>query len=201
MSENSIFRQLDRPWLYRLTQAILAPGADQLTHQHIQRLLSKLPGCERILDVGCGPASWLWQAGLHPVGLDISRAYSIAFNKSGEPAVTASADALPFPEACYGGVWSIGMLHHLPDEAACQAVREILRVGQPGGYVVIFDAVFPAVAWRKPLAWAIRRIDRGRFVRSQEEMEELLPSREKWSIERCPYSYNGLEILTCWLIQ
>ena len=201
MSENSIFRQLDRPWLYRLAQTLLAPGAEQLTHQQIQRLLSQLPGGEQILDVGCGPASWLWRVGLHPVGLDISRTYSMTFKQSGDPAVTASTDALPFPDASYGGVWSIGMLHHLPDDVAWQAVREIVRVSRPGGYVVIFDAVFPSVAWRKPLAWAIRRIDRGRFVRSQQKMEELLPSRERWSIERCPYSYNGLEILTCWLIQ
>jgi hypothetical protein len=75
-----------------------------------------------------------------------------------------------------------------------------MRVGQQGGYVVIFDAVFPTVPWRKPLAWAIRRMDRGRFVRSQQEIEALLPYRERWLIERQPYSYNGLEILTCWLI-
>jgi SAM-dependent methyltransferase len=200
MSENSIFRQLERPWLYRLAQTFLAPGADQFILQYIQRLLKVLPSCDTILDVGCGPSSWLWRAGLHPVGLDVSPLYSMNFNQSGEPAVTASAEALPFPKACYGGVWSIGMLHHLPDEIAHQALHEMMRVARQGGYVVIFDAVLPTAVWRNPLAWTIRRMDRGRFVRSQQDTEALLPHRERWSIERLPYSYNGLEILTCWLI-
>ncbi len=108
-----------------------------------------------------------------------------------------SANMLPFPSASFGEVWSIGMFHHLPDHVAQGALSEMMRVCRPDGHVVIFDAVLPVRAWQRPLAYILRRADRGRFVRPQAVFEALLPQRSRWSVERVPYSHTGMEIVIC----
>jgi hypothetical protein len=55
--------------------------------------------------------------------------------------------------------------------------------------------------WQRPLAYAIRKRDRGRFVRSQAAFEALLPEFPRWSLKRGLYAYNGLEIIICWLMK
>ncbi len=111
--------------------------------------------------------------------------------------VVASAAALPFATGSFDGVWSIGLFHHLSDEIAGRVVDEALRVCTPGGYAVIMDAVLPESPWRRPVAYGLRRLDRGRFMRSQSQLETLLERRGAWSTRRVTYSLNGLELLIC----
>ena len=197
MQNKLIEKLLNRPSVYNLVQNLLAYGARDLVVNHIQTLRAKLPKAERILDIGCGPKSWLWQVGAHPVGLDLTYSYCKAFHEQTEPAVMGSAGVLPFPSGSFEEVWSIGMFHHLPDTLAQQALDELLRVCSADGYIVIFDAVLPVRAWQRPLAYALRQTDRGRYVRSQTAFEQLLPQRSSWSIERVVYSRTGLEIVIC----
>ena len=93
------------------------------------------------------------------------------------------------------------MFHHLPDPLAGQALDEMLRVCRPNGHVLILDAVLPVRAWQRPLAYALRRADRGRFVRSQAAFEKLLPQRSHWSVERVAYSHTGMEIVICQFVK
>ena len=197
MQNKLIEKLLDRPGFYSLVQNLLAYGANDLVLDYIQTLRAKLPESEHILDIGCGPKSWLWQVGAHPIGLDVTYSYCKAFHGKKEPAVMGSAGVLPFESESFGEVWSIGMFHHLPDMLARQAMDEMLRVCRSNGYVLILDAVLPVHAWRRPLAYALRRADRGRFVRSQAAFEKLLPQRSHWSVERAAYSHTGMEIVIC----
>jgi len=64
----------------------------------------------------------------------------------------------------------------------------MIRVCAPKGYVVVFDAVLPIRWWLRPLAAAICRGDRGKFIRSQTTIKSLLPKRSLWSIERKLYN-------------
>lgn len=194
---NLLYGLLDRPLIYGLSQLLFAPGAERLLVEELRRVVPDFSMAGPMLDVGCGPSSWLWKIGLRPLGLDISPQYSAAFHKDGDPAVTGSALDLPFADAAFGGVWCIGVLHHLPDDAARQAVREMVRVCRPGGYVALFDAVLPVAAWRRPLAYVVRRLDRGRFMRRQVELEDLLVDRQKWHVSRFTYAFNGLEMGLC----
>jgi SAM-dependent methyltransferase len=94
----------------------------------------------RALEIGCGLANYarfLSALGVHYIGLDYSfrttqlaRAHCGMF---GAPAriVQADAAALPFPDAHFDLVLSIGVLHHIPETAA--ACREGVRVLRPGG--------------------------------------------------------------------
>lgn len=197
MADSPIYRVLENPVIYRLSSSLLAPGSEKDIHKKITHILSELPHAQRLLDAGCGPSSWLWHDKLHPIGLDLSWSYSVSFHDRDEPAVNASAECLPFSDGSFNGVWSIGLFHHLPDPVAKEAIGECMRVTAPGGYCVIFDSVFPEPWWSRPLPWAIRRMDRGRFVRSQEAIESLLIDRDKWSCERFSYSLYGLEGLFC----
>jgi SAM-dependent methyltransferase len=148
-----------------------------------------------VLDVGCGPASRLQLIDIHPVGVDLNPSYCRAYAQLGGISVQGSANALPFADRSFAAVWSIGMFHHLPPEVAHEAVREMVRVCAPGGQVAILDGVLP----RRPLlrlpALLIRRADRGRFMRSQEELTALLPDSSQWQVSRFTYTLNGLEML------
>src|SRR5688572_11502872 len=92
----SIYGLLQQPWVYTLVQSVLAPGADKIITRRITQLASQMPPGSLVLDVGCGPASWLWRARLRPVGLDLSQKYTTVFTRLGDSAVTASAAELPF---------------------------------------------------------------------------------------------------------
>lgn len=197
MLKDLLYGLLEHPLVYRLSQVVFAPGAEYLLGQRLRQESETLPLSGRILDIGCGPSSWLWKMDVNPVGLDICFQYSIAFHKTGAPALTGSAMDLPLSGNSFDGVWSIGVLHHLPADAARQAVLEMVRVCRPGGFVVVLDAVLPHSLWSRPLAYLVRRLDRGRFMRRQSELESLFPNREEWSVKRFTYALNGLEIAMC----
>jgi ubiquinone/menaquinone biosynthesis C-methylase UbiE len=136
--------------------------------------------------------------GGHPIGLDISFLYSAVYQASGETAITGSATELPFTDNIFDSVWTIGVLHHLPDPEARLMILEMHRVCRPGGYIAVFDAVLPCSPWRRPLAYLVRKLDRGKFMRTQSELEALLPDRLPWTVNRFTYAINGLEMLLCW---
>ncbi len=191
-------RWLEVPWVYRLQAAIFAPGAEGAIVRRLGDLLAELPPAGRLLDVGCGPRSWLSHLALHPVGADVSLSYLREYVARGDAAIAASADALPLAPESFDGVWSIGLLHHLPDRVAAAALSEMVRACKPAGYVALFDAVLPHAAWRRPLASAIRRFDRGRFMRSESALRALLPVELDWRGDRFTYAGTGLEGLMCW---
>jgi hypothetical protein len=58
--------------------------------------------------------------------------------------------------------------------------------------------VLPDPAWRRPIAYALRRADRGGFVRREQDFVTVLPPGKRFTTERFTYSYNGLEVLICW---
>jgi SAM-dependent methyltransferase len=108
---------------------------------------------------------------------------------------------LPFKDRCFGGVWSVGLLHHLTDSDVADTVREMMRVCRVGGYVAILDAVMPNPAWGRPVAYTLRRLDRGQFVRSQPHLLSLFPNLASWKIERFTYALTGLEFVGCYFVR
>jgi len=188
---------LDISWIYRLLQAVFAPGAEKAIRREIAVLFKKLPPVDSILDVGCGPASYLWFLGLNPVGLDLSRSYVKSFHEHGQAAIEGSAVELPFRDNAFGGIWSFGLLHHIADSCVSKAIREMMRVCQDDGYIVIFDGVRPDSFYLHPLASIIRILDRGAYMRRQKDLEDLLPDRANWACKRFRYALTGLEGVMC----
>lgn len=196
-----MYGALARPLLYRATQALLAPSGQThllaLLHARLEASAAlaraRQRGAPRLLDVGCGPRSMLRALGHDAVALDLCADYVRALPGRGSAAV-GSACRLPFAAHTFDLVMSCGLLHHLRDDEACHSLAEMQRVTRADGELVIIDAVLPERAWQRPLAYAIRRLDRGRFMRTGARLHALLQAATpRWSITRATYAATGLE--------
>src|SRR5262245_29201973 len=132
MMRDKLYSILDRPWVYEFARKLLAPGTEHALARHIGEMLSSLPPGDPLLDLGCGPKSWLSCLGLNPVGLDLNTSYMESYRNCGGAGVVATAAKVPFRDGSFAGVWSIGLLHHLPDDVARTALTEAIRVCRPG---------------------------------------------------------------------
>jgi SAM-dependent methyltransferase len=101
---------------------------------------------DRLLDVGCGKGFLLHEftqalPGLEVAGLDIS-AYAIEHAKEEvRPFLrVGNATALPYDDASFDFVVSLGTLHNLPLEGAAAAFQEIERVGKGAKKYVMVES-------------------------------------------------------------
>lgn len=173
--------------LWPVSQRILAAGARTAIEDRVRRWIAAHPARGRHLDVGCGPRPRLREAGVErAVGVDIHPGWGI----------TASAVRLPFAAGAFDRVWSFGLLHHLDQAEAAQALGEMFRVTRRGGFVIVFDGVLPEDG--RLVASMIRRLDRGAHLRRQTRHVELLARRGAWECERMTYAWTGLEGIFAW---
>jgi ubiquinone/menaquinone biosynthesis C-methylase UbiE len=194
-----IYSILDKPIVYKAAQCIFGPGADKNITREISALMENLPKPARddlILDVGCGPESWLQKVSVNPVGLDLEQSYVDAYNAAGGKAHLGSADALPFDDESFEAVWCVGVFHHVPDAVVQKSLQEALRVCKKGGYVCIMDAVLPRSGMTRPIAQLLRNMDRGQFMRKEAHLKSLFPTSVEWETNRFCYAYTGLEMLS-----
>ena len=98
---DAIYGLLDRSWLYNLVQLVAAPGQHSRLTALFRKVAKQLPTANRVLDVGCGPSSWLWRIGVRPLGLDITPQYAAHFAATGDPAVAASSTEIPFADRSF----------------------------------------------------------------------------------------------------
>lgn len=135
------------------TRAVL-----DMQHRRLAEQLAPAPGM-RLLDVGCGVGHLLAWLATHtaragrPVachGVDLSFNSLRAARRAGLLAVSVGDAAhLPYRDASFDRVVCNGAAHHLPDLPA--ALRELFRVLQPGGRLVLYEPV------DSPLTGAVRR--------------------------------------------
>jgi ubiquinone/menaquinone biosynthesis C-methylase UbiE len=189
----NLYRVLEIPLVYRTAQFALAPGMDRIVTEHLSRILARIPTPATVLDVGCGPNSWLWKFGMKPVGLDLCYAYTKKFRDAGNLSVTGSAAILPFSNDSFDLVFSYGLLHHLPCTVARETLGEIIRVMRTGGHAVVFDPVLPKAAWKRPQAWVLCKLDRGKFIRQQDIYQSSILRAPEWKTFRFTHSYLGTE--------
>lgn len=206
-----IYKLLEIPWFYRFVGKLLGPGGATLSKPVYQKVFNR--SAERVLDIGCGPKlNTLEPSGLL-VGVDINESYLRQYTGGfldqdtqlvlNPPAsrrrlgFLASGDHLPFNDGIFDEVRTSSFFHHLSDKEAAQALKEMNRCLRMGGRMVIFEDVFPFHAWVRPLAWLIRRMDRGRHMRYQEALlklcQESCPGSWEWF--RFTYTYTGMEYL------
>ena len=135
---------------YDLLVWLLTHGRSRAFRERLVNLAHLASG-ESVLDVGCGTGS-LAIAAKRRVGTD-GKVYAIdaspemiarATAKAAKAEIDVSfknavAEALPFPDAQFDVVLSTLMLHHLPHKVRQQCVREIRRVLEPQGRVLVVD--------------------------------------------------------------
>ena len=205
------YRFIGISWVYQLIIKVLALGADHLLHGIRLKLFGKTRGY--VLDVGCGPRlPSPFPRGV-VVGVDVNSSYLRAYTggrvdedpeepfRKSPPhrrfGYLADAQSLPFPDHCFDEIRATAFFHHLDNRAIRNSLIEMRRCLKPRGRLLFFDAVWPKHGWARPLAWLTLSFDRGRHMRTEEQLRFLLTDnlRGKWYFHRMTYSYTGLECL------
>lgn len=106
--------------------------------------IRRLVPAGRVLDVGCGTGRLgrgLAEAGYEVWGADLSVGMLRRFvaRRAGR-AVAADATNLPWFDATFDLTVCVALLHHLAEPGrVAAAIREMVRVTRPGGWVLIWD--------------------------------------------------------------
>lgn len=128
-----------------------------------QSFLGKAPRDLRVLDWGCGKGHisyLLRRAGFQSTACDVvaqaddsafGQATPIITEQSIEVVPLADKVALPFADASFDVVLSMGVLEHVEDDAA--SLRELRRVLRPGGLCLVFFLPY-TFSWTQRLAHA-----------------------------------------------
>lgn len=120
-------------------------------------LLGSLKPHMKILDIGCGPGTITADlAALVPDGhvtgvdhapgiLEQARATAAERGLANIDFAVADVHALDYPDDTFCVVHAHQVLQHVGDPV--QALREMLRVTKPGGYVAVRDSDYAAMTW------------------------------------------------------
>jgi ubiquinone/menaquinone biosynthesis C-methylase UbiE len=135
---------------YDLLVWLLTLGRERDFREKVVRLARIEPGAF-VLDVGCGTGTLAIAAkrlvgpkgtvyGIDASPEMIARARKKA-TKAGVEVVFRHevAEVLPFPDVQFDRVLASMMLHHLPNDARRQCLREVRRVLKPGGRLLAVD--------------------------------------------------------------
>jgi SAM-dependent methyltransferase len=111
-------------------------------------LLPHLRGDERLLDVGCGPATITADLATRVgsvLGVEATeRAVALA-REAGVDCVLGDVHALDLPDDSFDVVHAHQVLQHVTDPV--QALREMARVCKPGGIVAVRDSDYLGFTW------------------------------------------------------
>ena len=125
---------------------------------------------DRVLDIGCGTAEILsYLPVVDYVGVDVSEAYVEAARKRYPDGTrfiaqnVQSTDVDLVGSASFDLVIAIGVIHHLPDDAAHDLFRLAATALKPSGRFVALDACYAAE--QSPVARFLLSRDRGRHIR------------------------------------
>lgn len=93
-----------------------------------------------VIDVGAGPGldTIEWQGdGFTAVGVDLAPANAEAMRQRGLAGLAGSLYHLPFRTGAFDALWTMSTFVHVPHERFDEAMRELIRVVQPGAPVGI----------------------------------------------------------------
>lgn len=134
---------------------------------------------KRVLDAGCGGGRHAFYAaryGAEVWAIDLSTAIEVARRNAGHAGKTAFIQAdlerLPFAPESFDFVYSLGVLHHLPN--AEDAFRSLVRALKPGGQILVY------VYWR-PASQPVKQLLLG-LVAMTRRLTIRLPHRVTYAL-------------------
>jgi SAM-dependent methyltransferase len=168
--------------------------------QLIRKVLDRMGGPVRVLDVGCGTGQMAPAfIGHRYLGVDLeARFLRAAPRHHGFDYAVMDARQLAVPSESVDLVLVSGVLHHLHQDEALATLREIGRVLRTGGISIIMEDR-PVSFFQDPVAWVIHKWDLGGQYRSAAEylvaMPEVLKPIEIGTMRSgfCPYLVLILE--------
>ena len=165
---------LSRPIVYGAFQRLM--GASKARRELVDLHIRPWPGC-RVLDLGCGTADILefLPPDVDYCGYDVSADYIAAaqrrFGRRGRfhcsELTRATLGAVPASDI----VLMSGVLHHLDEAAAVQAIELARSALSTGGRLVTIDPCFAEP--QSAVARCLIRMDRGRNVRDPDGYRAL----------------------------
>lgn len=161
---------LELSWVYTLFQNLISrPGAADRMRHNLYPELGTRP--LRVLDIGCGPAAFYARysdvEGLEYVGIEPNVAY---VNDAAQrfPGIELHAGTVPEVQDRVTGMFDLvvleGVLHHIDDVTAVEALSFAGERLAPGGRIVALDPVLRP--HQNPIARALALLDRGKHVRT-----------------------------------
>ena len=159
--------------VYRLAQRAI--GAEAFRETLAAEILHVGDG-DRILDIGCGTADTLEHLPqVDYLGFDSSDRYvEAARQRFGDRGrfVTAVPNEVDDAFGDRTIVTAIGVLHHLDDDTAHEALELATKALRPGGSFISVDPTLTDDQHR--IARFLIQRDRGQFVRTPEQMQHLV---------------------------
>lgn len=189
--------------VYRWSQRLV--GAERFRETIVGSVLRPTPD-ERILDVGCGTADILEHlpAGVDYVGIDHSDNYiADARARFGDRGRFEVGDVSAAETTDRTLVVSIGVLHHLDDEAVRGLFSSAADAAIPGARIVTVDPTL--VDGQARIARLMITNDRGQHVRTPEQLRALIEPlvdavdiNVRHDLLRTPYTHAIVDAtLTC----
>jgi SAM-dependent methyltransferase len=165
-------RVSDNPRLFIFCRRILENDFRAI-HAVIRRHLAVGPG-RRTLDLGCGPGAFARLfAGGDYVGVDLNPRY-IEHARRHCPGTFLAGDArqVDLPAGRFDQVLIFGLLHHLPDQAVRDVVREAFRLLAPGGRVLAIEDI-PSISRLNLVGRLVHAAENGEHIRPTEDYRRL----------------------------
>jgi SAM-dependent methyltransferase len=175
MGENvsGIYSILNHPAIFNaFHRLVVKRDARQIL---VDEYVKPLPG-DRLLDIGCGPASMLpYLDKVDYTGLDLEPNFvEQGRAKYGARATFIHARVQDLAETLHSQfdlAIAIGVLHHLDDAEARELFRAVSTLLKAGGRLIVSDPV--SRPGQNPLARLVMSLDRGKSIRSKQAYEAL----------------------------
>ena len=164
-----LYRLMEVGWIYRVAQLFGRPTVRRyriLIQKHVPQGADR-----RVLEIGCGVGSSRPLFAVDYTGIDINADYiRLARQTRGGEFHVMDAAEISFEPKSFDDAISIATAHHLSDDQLAAMVRKATNVAAT---LHIIDSILP-VAPHAPFKTALFRMDRGRYVRTYDELRELV---------------------------